>query len=378
MAAAPSAAASIASERVWRRVPRRIWAVTRPLGSNVSRSLALCICGVVTFRAGRSVAHRFGIVAFVSTLVDQAMEAVEGVKWLSESLTLVVAVSSGLMEELRQFVIDNPLMTIMALLVIMDWWCGDPPSDGLRHRAVPPCRPGSGLPPPPAPHAPWPSRPVASARDDFVGRLLDDKHAFRRQVDELQDKLAARAQPSDLGGTGVAVERAADPGEGDLLQRLLTRLDRMEAIIRQDSGRPPDVAGDVNPHAAPVVRSSGSLAETVVRLERSTRPPHQVFLEQLKSYRDIPASQWPMPPGYTQRLAPHYLAEVYRDGTTVQSVRRWLRDHDLTKNVPAQEMLSIMEAVDDAVMSDGTDVINSLTFEKLVRRAMGSSARSRT
>ena len=56
--------------------------------------------------------------------------------------------------------------------------------------------------------------------------------------------------------------------------------------------------------------------------------------------------------GYQKRLAPTYLADVYRTGTAAAYARTWIRDHSLQNNVPAQEMLSIMEAVDDSILVD--------------------------
>lgn len=79
MIAASGAVSSRFPEVAWLRVPRRIWAATRPPVSNVSRCLALYIFGAGIFHTGRSVSHRFGITAFMITLVDQAMWAVEGV-----------------------------------------------------------------------------------------------------------------------------------------------------------------------------------------------------------------------------------------------------------------------------------------------------------
>ena len=79
-----------------------------------------------------------------------------------------------------------------------------------------------------------------------------------------------------------------------------------------------------------------------------------------------------MPAGYRERIAPAYLAQVYKGGTTaVEYARRWLRDRGLGKCSPAQEMLSIMEAIDDAVLGGEADVINTISFEKLARRAYG-------
>ena len=94
-------------------------------------------------------------------------------------------------------------------------------------------------------------------------------------------------------------------------------------------------------------------------------------MEQLSRSREILSSEWPMPPGYTRRLAPTCLADVYRTGTAVAYAKQWIREHELQQNVPAQEMISIMEEVDDSVLMDQKDVINSLAFEKLVRRAYG-------
>ena len=84
-------------------------------------------------------------------------------------------------------------------------------------------------------------------------------------------------------------------------------------------------------------------------------------MSQQKKYREIPLSKWLMPPGYQERLHPAYLAEVYRTGTAVHYARQWIRDHELQKKVPAQEMISIMDAVDDSILQD-RDVISSLAF----------------
>ena len=79
-----------------------------------------------------------------------------------------------------------------------------------------------------------------------------------------------------------------------------------------------------------------------------------------------------MPAGFRKRLAPPYLAAVYKNGITgVEYARRWIASHKLEKNSPAQEMLSIMEAIDDSLVTDSRDVINSVAFEKLCRRAYG-------
>ena len=51
-------------------------------------------------------------------------------------------------------------------------------------------------------------------------------------------------------------------------------------------------------------------------LEAMANNSQAVYVEELKNYREIPPEDWPLPVGYQQRLAPAYLAEVYRQGRT--------------------------------------------------------------
>ena len=113
-----------------------------------------------------------------------------------------------------------------------------------------------------------------------------------------------------------------------------------------------------------------SAANLIAELERAAARAHDAFLKQLKLYRDI--SPWPMPLGYRKRIAAPYLARVYKMGNTaVEYARNFIRAHGLDKCAPVQEMITIMEAVDDAIITDEKDVINSVSFEKLTRRAYG-------
>ena len=85
--------------------------------------------------------------------------------------------------------------------------------------------------------------------------------------------------------------------------------------------------------------------DLIAELERASENVHTAFLRQLRRYREV--EPWPMPAGYRKRLAAPYLAGVYRNGTTgVEYARRWIASHKLEKNSPAQEMISIMEAID--------------------------------
>ena len=58
-------------------------------------------------------------------------------------------------------------------------------------------------------------------------------------------------------------------------------------------------------------------------------------------------------------------------GTGKQYAQRWVQPHQLQKNVPAMEMVSIMDAIDDMVFGTLRGFLNQISTEKLVRRAYG-------
>ena len=69
------------------------------------------------------------------------------------------------------------------------------------------------------------------------------------------------------------------------------------------------------------------------------------------------------------RVAPQYLAGVYRSGRRgVEYAEGWLRDHGFAKNHMAQNMKHNLHAIDEMLMYDGVDVINSAGVEILARR----------
>ena len=222
--------------------------------------------------------------------------------------------------------------------------------------------------------------------------MLDDQRALRRTIDSLQDQLAQeRAQRMD-GGTGAPPPSSPGPGPDvpnpvpaqvpgqSGIEAMMARLASLENMMKEDNGRavvaPPTldaVAAQGSGIASTTAPGSlGSVAndELIAELERAAQNPHGVFLRQLKKFREV--SPWPMPLGYRQRLAPSYLCQVYKSGQSgVEYARRWMQAHSLQNCSPAQEMISVLSAVDDALLSDGADVINSVTFEKLCRRAYG-------
>ena len=97
----------------------------------------------------------------------------------------------------------------------------------------------------------------------------------------------------------------------------MKRLEEMESMVRVDAGKEPVQRA---PAPSTVAVPGGDLsvdAEIKVQLaelERAAMNVHHAFLTQLRAYRDVPP--WPVPTGYRKRLAPSYLAQVYKHGAT--------------------------------------------------------------
>lgn len=65
--------------------------------------------------------------------------------------------------------------------------------------------------------------------------------------------------------------------------------------------------------------------------------PPRMFLRQLRRFRAV--GPWPMPQGFRKRLAPPYLAQVYKSGISgAEYGRCWIQNHHLEKCSPAQEI----------------------------------------
>ena len=166
------------------------------------------------------------------------------------------------------------------------------------------------------------------------------------------------------------------PKEDGTLAKMLERVEKMEELIRSDAaGARPRARAEPEERELPA-RETGrggppsGTEELVAELEKMSQNVHEAFLRQLRRYREI--TPWPMPMGYRKRMAAPYLAQVYRAGGLAATyAQNWIMQRGLRKCSPAQEMLAIMQAVDDSILTGERDVINSVAFEKLVRRAYG-------
>jgi hypothetical protein len=314
----------------------------------------------ISAQVGRTAATKLGIFATftfaaqtVSDFLEWAEAQIESVKVQVEELLEEYSEIAGFLQEL-------PAKCWLALMLLVWYWLGGKSEDVPAAVPVVPSRPPPA-PPAPTVHFSSPARAVESDETDL--KLLDEQRRLRRRIAELEEA----PPPAVSGETGGppdpsgATSSAGDP-LNPRLELMMKRLESMEEVLRKDSGSPPPLP--------PVGSHGGDCDELIAELERASQNVHSSFLKQLRRYREV--HPWPMPAGYRKRLAPTYLAGVYKNGISgVEYGRRWIAAHKLEKCSLAQEILSILEAIDDSILTDERDVINSVAFEKLCRRAYG-------
>ena len=99
----------------------------------------------------------------------------------------------------------------------------------------------------------------------------------------------------------------------------------------------------------------------------------EMYMQELRTYREIPLEDWPLPIGYQQRLAPAFLAEIFKQGRSAEAVgREFLRTHGLEDCLLAQEIPRILGTFDKMLTVDREPgFINRVTTEYAARRAFG-------
>ena len=99
---------------------------------------------------------------------------------------------------------------------------------------------------------------------------------------------------------------------------------------------------DLQPPA--VVAPANKVATMLAQLERANQNPQQAWLESLKEYKEVEPTQWAMPDGYKQRVAPEYLTKVYSAPRTGREyAEKWLKDRGLETCQSAKGMLDALQ-----------------------------------
>jgi len=106
---APAERSAVGWGRV-RALPRRVWLMTAPLGSNVTRGLAICVGGALTYQAGQMAAHRLGLFAMISAALSETMETYESASWVISEILIWVEFSQDTFAEVKDWGRSNPFL----------------------------------------------------------------------------------------------------------------------------------------------------------------------------------------------------------------------------------------------------------------------------
>lgn len=112
----------------------------------------------------------------------------------------------------------------------------------------------------------------------------------------------------------------------------------------------------------------------IQELERVNRNPQDMWLNALKSYREVPPGQWHMPSGFKARVAPKYFSKVYSvpGRTGAMYAQRFLEEHGLAGCTFTKAMSDALTCADRLLLEDrAPDLVNSVSLEYLARKAYG-------
>ncbi len=134
---------------------------------------------------------------------------------------------------------------------------------------------------------------------------------------------------------------------------------------------------DASPQLTPPGSNEGTpvnVKKLITELQRMNQNPQAVWLLVLQEYREVPLEQWPMPVGYTTRVAPQYLTKVYSvpGRTGLEYGEKFLADHGLNHCTVARTMVDALGCVDRLMLEDRPkDLVNLVSLEHLARKAYG-------
>ena len=136
---------------------------------------------------------------------------------------------------------------------------------------------------------------------------------------------------------------------------------------------PSAAAGPSRPPEAAESASSPAVSELVRQLEANSKNVAEAFTEELQHFRELALEDWPLPVGYQQRLAPAYLASIYRQGRRgIEHAKEFRRSHGLEECLATQELETVLGNMDRMLLIDREPgFLNRVSTEYAARRAFG-------
>ena len=236
-------------------------------------------------------------------------------------------------------------------------------------------------------------------QSQLINDLLESQRSMQQ---ELADARTAARKAEILAQSDLQPRAGPHTEERDMafLDKMNDRLAKFEGMLREHAGvgsrdrssstdaaashtAVPAPAPDASashpaaPAPAPDAKGEGhqGIQRALKKMHLKSRRIGEAFAKQMEEYREVDAEEWGahFPPGYRERLAGEFIAEIVANDKTLESWSRdFLRDRDLLDCHPARELVAVCSAMDSMIMSDTeSGLLNKVGFERLARKAYG-------
>ena len=236
-------------------------------------------------------------------------------------------------------------------------------------------------------------------QSQLINDLLESQRSMQQ---ELADARTAARKAEILAQSDLQPRAGPHTEERDMafLDKMNDRLAKFEGMLREHAGvgsrdrssstdaaashtAVPAPAPDASashpaaPAPAPDAKGEGhqGIQRALKKMHLKSRRIGEAFAKQMEEYREVDAEEWGahFPPGYRERLAGEFIAEIVANDKTLESWSRdFLRDRELLDCHPARELVAVCSAMDSMIMSDTeSGLLNKVGFERLARKAYG-------
>ena len=203
---------------------------------------------------------------------------------------------------------------------------------------------------------------VVSDTDDdidpkvMMAQMMSQHEALKKQLEDIASRPAA-PPPVPAPAAAARPNEEVDPVLEMGVEKLLSRLQKHEALVEEDAGKP-----KLTNSAA---TATGKVDGMVQQLKKEAANPREALLAHLQTYKDRP--DWKIGDSRA-RVAPTLLAWLYKNGRSAKiEVQEFIRSKELETCHSAAEMVLLAVILDRLVIAEA-EFINSDAVEVMARR----------
>jgi hypothetical protein len=243
------------------------------------------------------------------------------------------------------------------------------------------------------------STPIEKSGPDLSELIILQTEAIQKLAERMQsDREAAEVEAL------IATVSGRPDNNSSVLSEIRTKLNLFENILKEQKvdGREKVPAGPASPEMktglalkprveiegekSPGANSEGEQAagkaesyedddvsEVIRGLVKQAEPPQETIVRALKEYQTLDPSVMvdAFPPGYRERIAPRFLAQVYSTGRTAKDwSKSWIKERKLDNCDDARRLIHIMSGLDVVFLVDKREgAINLVSTEQACKSA---------